>query len=521
MIANRISTALPRLAASFAVGLAIMALAPPAFGAQAPEPAEAVEAVGAVEAFHAARPEKLVWLEDGAPATPNTHGLAVRAALQGADREGLEPADYGIPAAATPQALDRAMTATLLEYLTDLQAGRVAPRNADPDLFVYQRDVDGLRLLEAVAGSADPARTIADLAPANPVYRRLRRLLSEYRRLAGAGGWSTVPAGETLKPGVTDPRVGTVRRRLAATGDLTLPEDPGDRYDETLEVAVRAFQRRHGLDADGQIGARTVAALNVPVETRIRQIELNMERFRWMPDEFGDDHVFVNLAGFELDLVVQGTTRLAMRVVVGRQYRETPVFSDRIRYLEFNPTWTVPPKIAVNDLLPKIRQDPGFLSAGGYEVYAGWQDGAPKVDPATVDWSAVGKGRFPYRLRQNPGKKNALGQVKFMFPNRFDVYLHDTPAREHFRRSVRTFSSGCIRLEKPLALAEALLRADRQEPAQVTAILRSEATARINLATPIPVHLTYLTAWIGEGGTVEFRDDVYGRDALLAKALGS
>jgi len=488
----------------------------PASGwAQEPDPAQVIAA------FHATRSEAPVWVEEGVPPTLNALGRAMRTSLQEADREGLDPADYAIPGAATPRDLDRGMTATLLAYLIDLQAGRVTPLKADPDLFVYRRDIDGLRLLGAVADSPDPARTLADLAPANPVYRRLRRLLSEYRALAQAGGWGGVSDGETLKPGMTDPRVEAVRRRLAATADLTMPDDPTDRYDETLEVAVRAFQRRHGLEPDGAIGKRTILALNIPIENRIRQIELNMERFRWMPDEFGADHVFVNLAGFELDYVRQGTVRLSMRVVVGRQYRETPVFSDRIRYLDFNPTWTVPPKIAIQDLLPKIRKDPGYLAAGGYEVFAGWSEGASKVDAATIDWSAVGKGRFPYRLRQGPGKKNALGQVKFMFPNRFDVYLHDTPARELFRRSVRTFSSGCIRLAEPLALAEALLRADNQDPGRIDKIIGSGETTRVSLATPVPVHLTYLTAWIGEGGTVEFRDDVYGRDALLAKALGS
>lgn len=495
--------------------LVLAAFLPSAAGAQEPDPA------AVVEAFHTARANARVWVEDGPEPALSAAGRAVRQALQDADREGLSPADYDFPAAATPQALDRAVTAALLAYLTDLQAGRIAPRKADPDLFVYRREVDGERLLQTVADASDPARTLADLAPANPVYRRLRRLLLEYRGLVETSGWGTLPGGEPLKPGMTDARVGMVRRRLAATGDLTMPADPTDRYDETLEVAVRAFQRRHGLDADGAIGKRTVAALNVPVEQRVRQIELNMERFRWMPDEFGDDHVFVNLAGFELDYVRQGVTRLSMRVVVGRQYRETPVFSDRIRYMEFNPTWTVPPKIAIQDLLPKIRKDPGFLSAGGYEVYAGWSDDAPQMAAGSIDWTAFGKDRFPFRLRQTPGKKNALGRVKFMFPNRFDIYLHDTPAREHFRRSVRTYSSGCIRLEKPLALAEALLRGDRQDPAQVDDIIGAGQTTRVSLATPIPVHLTYLTAWIGEGGTVEFREDVYGRDALLAEALGS
>lgn len=470
-----------------------------------------------VEAFHAARPGP-VWLLDGAEPVLGPRGLAVRQVLESADREGLSPRDYPVPSTATPALLDRAITALLLEYLTDLQAGRVAPQKVDPALFVYRRTVDGLALLNRVADAAEPARTLADLAPGNPVYRRLRRLLSEYRALAGNGGWPAVPAGDSLKPGMTDPRISAVRRRLAATGEYTPPAETSEFYDATLEVAVRAFQRRHGLDADGAIGRGTVAALNVPVTRRIRQIALNMERFRWMPDDLGNDHVFVNMAGFELDYVKDGTTRLSMRVVVGRRFRETPIFSDAIRYLEFNPTWSVPRKIAIEDLLPKIRRDPGYLAAGGYQLLAATAGEAP-LDPATIDWSSLGAGRFPYRLRQMPGEKNALGRVKFMFPNPFDVYLHDTPAREQFRRSVRAFSSGCIRLERPLQLAEAMLRGDNQDPGRVDEIVRSAQTTRVNLAAAVPVHLTYLTAWIGEGGTVEFRDDVYGRDALLAKAL--
>jgi murein L,D-transpeptidase YcbB/YkuD len=473
-----------------------------------------------VAAFHAARGDAPAWTEERTPPTLNARGEAVVQALNDAGREALAADDYAVAEGESAGDLERAVTASLVNYLVDLQTGRIAPQRADPDLFVYRRDVDAQALLEAVASAPDPARTIADLAPANPIYRRLRRLLAEYRTIEGAGGWNTVAPGETLKPGMTDPRVGAVRRRLAATRDLTLPDEPSNHYDPTLEIAVRAFQRRHGLIPDGAIGKRTIAALNVTVEERIRQIELNMERFRWIPDELGDDHVFVNLAGFVLDYVRKGTTRLTMRVIVGRQYRETPTFSDRIRYLEFNPTWTVPPKIAIEDLLPKIRKDSGFLPAGGYEVFKGWQEASAKLDPAAVDWTRVGKGNFPYRLVQRPGDQNALGRVKFMFPNRFDVYLHDTPARALFHRPVRTFSSGCIRLERPLALAEALLEADGQDAGRIKAILEAGATTRVNLGKPVPVHLAYLTAWIGEGGTVEFRDDVYGRDALLAKALG-
>lgn len=503
-----------RLSALSALVLAALTALTIALPARAAGPA----ADPVVDAFHAGR-SGLEWAESATPPTLSPRGLAVRRALEGAGREGLDPADYAIPAAATPPELDRAVTRVLLRYLTDLQAGRVAPRLADPQMFVHRRAVAGLGLLGAVAASADPARTISDLAPGNPIYRRLRRLLSEYRTLAAGGGWRQVPAGESLKPGASDPRIPAVRHRLAATGEYTPPSELSERYDETLEVAVRAFQRRHGLDPDGVVGRRTVAAMNVPVGERIRQIVLNMERFRWMPDDLGDDHVFVNMAGFELDYVRQGTTRLSMRVVVGRRFRETPIFSDAIHYLEFNPTWSVPRKIAVEDILPRVRRDPGYLAAGGYELFTAGSDGGRPVNPSTVDWRALGPGRFPYRLRQTPGKKNALGRVKFMFPNQFDVYLHDTPAREYFRRSVRTFSSGCIRLEKPLRLAGLLLQADGQDPRRIERILETEETTRVNLATPVPVHLTYLTAWIGEGGTAEFRDDVYGRDAMLAKAL--
>ena len=498
-----------------AIAIALTGLLLTAHPAQAQTP----ETLAAVESFHNARGDAPAWVEDTELPALNDRGEAVVRVLSRAERQGLRPSDYALAQAGTPEGLDRAVSIALLRYLTDLQAGRVAPKKVDPALFVFQREVDGPALLDAVLSSSEPAKVMADLAPGNPVYRRLRRLLLDYRALAKAGGWSAVSAGETLKPGMTDPRVSEVRRRLSSTRDLTPTAETTDFYDPALESAVRQFQRRHGLDADGAIGAKTVAALNVPVEDRIRQIVLNMERFRWMPDDLGEDHVFVNMAGFELDYVVGGVTRLAMRVIIGRPYRETPIFSDSIRYMEFNPTWSVPARIAAQDLLPKIKKDPSYLSSGGYELFAGYQNDAPRVDPASVNWAALPKGKFPYRLRQAPGEKNALGQVKFMFPNQFDVYLHDTPSRELFAKSVRNFSSGCIRVQKPITLAEAMLTADGQDPAQVRKILDSKKTTRVSLKTPVPVHLTYLTAWIGEGGTVEFRDDIYGRDALLAKAL--
>lgn len=479
-----------------------------------------MEQMATVQEFQDSRAPENVWTEPAEPAVLNDRGRAILSVLGSAEREGLVARDYRVPPTTDRSALERAVSLSLLRFLTDLRSGRLAPYEADPELFLARPSVDGLQLLSTVADADDPVRAIAQVGPRNPIYHRLRRALADYRQRAVRGGWPSVAVGDPLKPGMRDPRVAALRERLTVSESLTLTSDDPELYDEGFGLAMRGFQRRHGLEADGVVGARTVAALNVPIEHRIEQIVLNMERFRWMPDEFGDDHVFVNLADFTLDYVHQGLVAMSMRVIVGRQYRETPVFSDRIRYLELNPTWTVPAKIASEDLLAKIRTNPSYLASGGFKVLAGSGDSATRIDPATVDWAGLTKGRFPFTLRQQPGLKNALGRVKFMFPNRFDIYLHDTPGRELFRRSVRTFSSGCIRLENPIGLARRLLAADGQDPDRIAPILESAKTTRINLAKPVPVHLSYLTAWVGEGGTLEFRDDVYGRDALLAKALG-
>lgn len=481
------------------------------------------QTVEAVTGLYRTRDLKPVWTTD---AGPDEKAIAVIGRLERAALEGLRPEDYQIslPDDATEAALasfDVNLSAKVLRYVTDLHAGRVGPSKADPELFVFTRDIDGVAVLKRIADSTRPAATLAEFAPSGELYIRMRRLLAEQRALAASGGWQPVPDGPTLKPGMTDTRISAVRARLAASFDKTRPGNAGDLYDPELEVAVRQFQRRHGLTADGAIGAGTLKALNVPVSKRIETVLLNMERLRWMPDELGETHVLVNMAGFELDYVEQGLVALSMRVVVGKPFRMTPIFSDTIRYLELNPTWTATPKIASNDILPKLKKDPGYLVANGFEVFASWQDDSQPVDPASVDWMTFGPGKFPYRLRQKPGPLNALGQVKFMFPNEYDVYLHDTPSRDLFAKTVRAFSSGCIRLEKPIDLAALLLRPNGLDRERIDAILAEGKTSRINLKNRVPVHLTYLTAWIGEGGTVHFRDDIYDRDARLAKALNT
>ncbi|HZC01403.1 MAG TPA: L,D-transpeptidase family protein, partial [Gammaproteobacteria bacterium] len=278
--------------------------------------------------------------------------------------------------------------------------------------------------------------------------------------------------------------------------------------------------QRHGLAADGVVGASTLAALNVPVGARIRQIELNMERWRWLPQDLGERYILVNIANFALDVVENGQSVLTMRVVAGKPTRRTPFFSAQMTYVVLSPHWYVPPTIAIQDKLPLIRRDPKYMARQNLKIFSDGPGGATRVDPRAIDWSSVSARNFPYRLRQDPGPRNALGRVKFMFPNSYHVYLHDTPSRELFARAERAFSSGCIRLEKPIELAEYLLRDDPRWSRQ--SILSSIDRGReqvVHLPAPIPVHLFYWTTWMSDEGVVHFRKDIYERDHVLDGAL--
>jgi murein L,D-transpeptidase YcbB/YkuD len=305
------------------------------------------------------------------------------------------------------------------------------------------------------------------------------------------------------------------------TGDLR-NDSPADLdlFDETVEDGVRRFQERHGLEVDGVVGRRTFAAFNEPLESRIRRIELNLERWRWLPQELGQRHILVNIAGFDLVVYEDQHQVDSMKVVVGRTYRRTPVFSDLVTYLVFNPSWQVPPTLASQDILPKIRKDPAYLTLEKFEVLRGWGADTEIVDPSTVDWHSISIKESRLRFRQRPGPNNALGQVKFMFPNKFNVYLHGTPTRELFEKAERTYSSDCIRLESPIALAEYLL--EESPDWSIDRILETiskgvEQTVR--LPQKVSIHILCWTAWADEDGTIHFRNDIYGRDKLLDQAL--
>jgi len=467
----------------------------------------------------------LLWL-----GTPRADALVAR--LRDAEDDGLDPKDYPgaqlakLDAAAGPETDKRGLaitelyfSAAFLEYASDLKVGRFLPNKVDPNFFLKGREIDQLAALKDVAKAGNLDQFFAGWQPNKPVYAALRSALAGYRALAAAGGWGAVPIGPAIKPGMADPRVLAIRARLSRTDGAAADAHSADEslYDDVLVGAVKRFQARQGLDVDGVIGASTVVAMNVPVEDRIRSIIVAMERVRWMPADLGEQYLIVNIAGFELRRIDAGAIKERMAVVVGKPYHRTPVFSDSIRYVEFNPYWNVPYGIATKEELPKLRRNPGGVAAQGFEVVQGNR----VLDPQSIDWSQYGPGHFPFQLRQRPGTNNALGRVKIIFPNPHNVYLHDTPARSLFGRSERAFSHGCIRLARPLDLAGQVLQAggvDGWSRDRIDGVIASAKTTVVNLRDPLPVHITYLTAWV-DGDTANFRGDIYGHDEKLLAAL--
>ena len=457
-------------------------------------------------------------------------------AIRGSRAHGLDPADYHLEAlealgarvfearAGTPELVDLELVASdaFLVLASHLLHGRVNPETIDPEWLANRREATLHQVLEQAVGTDRIRESLEDLAPRQPRYAALMTRLRELRAVVERGGWPRVEPGPPMEEGSTDPRVPALRTRLSLSGDLTSSPGPGDTFGPSLVGAVRRFQERHGLAVDGVVGTATVEALNVPASERVRSVEINLERWRWLPADLGRRHVEVNIAGFDVRVVEDGQVVRRHRAVVGRQYRQTPIFSGTMTYLVLAPYWHVPPTIAAVDKLPLIKADPGILTAQRMTLLD--QHTSQVVDPASVDWAGLTGAEFNrrYRLRQDPGPSNALGGVKFMFPNRHNVYLHDTPTRELFARASRSFSSGCIRVEDPLELAAYLL-ADQPEwtPSRIGEVVAAGVERSIRLTRPLPVHLLYWTAWADEDGVVHFREDIYGRDRTVHQALAA
>jgi murein L,D-transpeptidase YcbB/YkuD len=452
--------------------------------------------------------------------------------LEAAPDHGMDPADFMVdtlrslvndPGAAGSD-LDLLLTEALLRYAYNRAFGKVNPETIDPDIN-YDRQLrrdapPHVTLAEVLAGRSLPDQ-LAELVTEGPWYRILQKELAALRDLGEAGGWPRIGDGGTLRAGDQEGRVIELRQRLSRQPGLTLePTADPSRFDESLEQTVRRFQQLHGLDVDGAVGPATLRALNVPLEARSNQLRLALERLRWIRGEAdsNDTFVAVNIAGFRVYLVEDGDISWTTRGIIGTPYRKTPLFRGDMSYIEFNPTWTVPPSIHRKDVLPAIKKDPAYLANKHMEVLT--RDGQ-RVDPATVDWSSLGS-TAPYIFRQTPGPWNALGQVKFIFPNSHFVFLHDTPNRNLFNRSERAFSSGCIRVEDPMTLAERILaREGDWNRERIDATVASGQTTRANVQQKMPVLLLYLTAAPGNDGQVSYLDDVYDRDPPLLAALES
>lgn len=446
------------------------------------------------------------------------HGSAVHEAVGAAFEDGLPPVRYRHDVATSVLAgvemrgderlsdtltvrhladLDILLTEGFNRLARDLVAGMLDPADAGLDYRMVKDAAPADAILERVLAGEAPADLIVQLRPAIPHYDRMRAALLTYHEAEARGGWAPIRADSTLNAGGRADAVAQVRQRLidgvnteeaalarSGTADSTL-------FDVELRNAVALFQDRHAIAPDGAVGAATMRELNHTVAERIAELRLNLDRWRWLPDHLGDRYVVVNIAGFELEVIEQGRIIESMNVVVGQRTTATPIFADSIRHVVVNPYWNVPDGIMERTIQPAMDRDPGYLAKNDMEIVDG-------------------------RVRQRPGPQNSLGRYKFIFPNDYDVYLHDTPDGHLFSRTERAFSSGCVRIERPRDFARMLLRlqSDR-DPDSLDAMLATGSEQWIKLDRPLPVYLLYFTTWVQEDGTVRFHHDVYGRSEAM------
>lgn len=414
--------------------------------------------------------------------------------------------------------LDLLMTDGFMIYASNLSTGKVDPERLYPLWLSEKEKANIIAGLDSLVRTRDLAETIKGFAPAHEQYWRLVDAAQKMEKVVAAGGWPTLPAGESIRPGDRNPQVGLLRRRLQISGELGQTEAvvDADVYDEVLEIAVKKFQLLHGLATDGVVGPNTREALNVSAAQRRQQILLNLERWRWLPHRWDNNYIVVNTAAFSLMAHRPGKT-VTMRVIVGKDYQKTPVFSEKMSYIEVNPYWNVPRSITAKELLPEIKKDPGYLAKHNYQIVS--SDGI--ISPWMIDWETVSARNFHWRIRQKPGAKNALGYIKFMFPNRFNVYMHDTPDRHLFKRARRAFSHGCIRVQKPLELALLILQQDDPNwtRERLEQLIQGGKRRILNIHSDWMVHILYWTAWVNDWGQLQFCQDIYDRDPVLWQAL--
>lgn len=480
------------------------------------------KAIAEIRDYYKATNYKAIWLKSRNKATSlaklvetgAAHGLPV--APFAADKVVAQ-----LKAAKTVQERAKAEVAAsrlLVKFGRALGSGYLRPRSIDAELHIFPSVRSAKTILDAARKTSSMTRLEKALMPKSKDYAALRKERKRLEKIVRNGDWGPkIPRGKTLRPGQSSPRVAAMRARLSAIYGRNLGTSPG--YDDKLVEAVRSFQEQHGLNSDGVAGPATLAAINADAADRLAQVLVGMERLRWMNRDLGKRHVNVNLADFTMELVDNGRTIFESRVVVGKsKEHRTPEFSKDMTHMVINPTWHVPSSIARKELLPKLKRDRNYLNKRNMRLL---NSAGNVVNPANINLSAYSENNFPYRIKQAPDRGNALGRVKFMFPNRFAIYLHDTPAKKLFGRDTRAFSHGCVRVARPFEFAYALLKPQYGSKAKGTfhSILDRGKERFVNLETAVPVHLTYRSAVVDARGNVQYRGDVYGRDRKVFRAL--
>jgi murein L,D-transpeptidase YcbB/YkuD len=482
--------------------------------------------------FYEGREFRPAWSDDFGPSPEAEDFLEV---IRSAYREGLNPEDYQLNKieeglsdlyasqiglepydVAELAGLDLILTQAFFLYASHMVDGRVDHQNIYPDWVVNEKSVDLAAVLNEALEAKEMQKTLADLEPPYPRYAGLKETLVQYQAIAESGGWAQVPSGPKLQMGSRGKRVAILRQRLIISGDLAATvQDKPYVFDRDLESAVRKFQKRHGLKDDGRVGKSTLKDMNVPVETRIRQIALNMDRLRWLSDDMGRNYIFVNIADFSLEVMEDERPVMVMRIIAGKDEQRSCVLSAKMTYLELNPFWRVPDSIAAKEILPQIKKEPGYLEQKNIKVFKDWKDNAKEMDPRLISWPRVRASNLGYKFRQEPGPLNPLGRIKFIFPNECEIYLHDTPARHLFGRTRRDLSHGCIRVEKPVELATYLLRnKETWMQKKILTEIKKGKRQVVMLTEPVNVHIFYGTAWVDRDGVLQFRNDIYHADEI-------